>query len=447
MIHRHTAGVLLALLVALEASASCVDCHPGAAAVPALPPGVSALSGQGDAAGCILCHGGDAAAEDAQRAHQGVPYPRDKDLGPLAFYADPGAAATAKQTCGRCHTGYAERWAKSVMSTGADSIERGLCPRARELRRTRDGMPQRFGRYAITDDDSTAPNVGTPAYRHLMECQIAARPELYPPILREVPAHRTDKSAACRGCHNPPAGTPRPGCSTCHRAHTPDAGLHVVQTGGTGTRAGSASVPMERCFGCHFDPRATARNDIGDAVVHYGGYGLAHDRAGAALWCQDCHTSIEMHGDGNIAASADAQREVRCEDCHGTLNKLPWELPLVADLQADGQHAPRAARGLAESDGRRIDELQPGQTAYLLTSRGNPFGNVVRVGDSVTLHSISGRVYPVRLLAQLADQDAWGSERARQVKAAPGLHAGLECMDCHADWLPSCISCHAEAER
>ena len=43
---------------------------------------------------------------------------------------------------------------------------------------------------------------------------------------------------------------------------------------------------------------------------------------------------------------------------------------------------------------------------YLLTARGNPFGNVVRSGDSVVLHSASGLDFEVPVLKQLAPDDS-----------------------------------------
>ena len=46
------------------------------------------------------------------------------------------------------------------------------------------------------------------------------------------------------------------------------------------------------------------------------------------MYCQDCHTSIDVHGDGNIPGTTLAQVEIECEDCHGTVKQYPWELPL-----------------------------------------------------------------------------------------------------------------------
>lgn len=84
----------------------------------------------------------------------------------------------------------------------------------------------------------------------------------------------------------------------------------------------------------------------------------------------------------------------------------------------------------------------PAHDGLLLTSRGNPFGNLVRVGDEVRLYSASGGVHQVKLLNAIADSGSWQSELSRQVKASPVKHGAMACNDCHADWLPPCLGCH-----
>jgi hypothetical protein len=46
------------------------------------------------------------------------------------------------------------------------------------------------------------------------------------------------------------------------------------------------------------------------------------------MMCLDCHTSIDVHSDGFIAAANLGAVEIECSDCHGTPNAYPWELPL-----------------------------------------------------------------------------------------------------------------------
>ena len=446
MIRASAPWLLLVLLGAVEASADCIHCHDGLAVDgAALPQNEREALGLTDAAGCVLCHGGDPGADDEQGAHRDAPASLAREGGPRRFYADPGDPSAAEHTCGQCHAGYAARWVKSIMSTEAGRIERGLCADAWRLRHAHNPVPEVFGRYGISDEDGPEPAVGTPRYRALMLARVIAEPALYPRSLRAVPAHRAgDESESCAACHVEDRAVPRPGCSGCHRAHTADGPLHAAPADDIQASV-AAGIPIERCFACHFDPRTTARNDTGDAVVHYGSHGV--DGTGSGLWCQDCHTSIEMHGDGNIPTSADAQSEIRCEDCHGTLDKLPWELPLAAAEgtagAADLRHAP--PRGVVDANGAPVDvPKQPGQAAYLLTSRGNVLDNVRLTGDGAQLHSVSGHVHEVRLLARLAEQGNWSTQRAQEIKSNPELHASLGCMDCHADWLPTCDGCHAK---
>ena len=68
------------------------------------------------------------------------------------------------------------------------------------------------------------------------------------------------------------------------------------------------------------------------------------------MTCQDCHTSLDVHSDGFLAAANLAAVQIECADCHGTPDKYPWELPLgfmdeFAMAPADG-----AARGVARSN-------------------------------------------------------------------------------------------------
>lgn len=193
---------------------------------------------------------------------------------------------------------------------------------------------------------------------------------------------------------------------------------------------GRSGIPPETCFRCHFDPRLAGTNGIGDAYVHYG---ARHGGTGNGLLCQDCHTTADMH--------AAAGTEVRCEDCHGTPGRFPWELPLGFDgPNGNAARPPRGAAVRPEAAGGK----SAARDGYLLTSRGNPFGNVVRDGDRVWLHSVTGAVHEVTQLKRLNEQGSWRSQLSRQIKSAPGLHGNMACLDCHADWLPPCLGCHGE---
>lgn len=456
-----------------DAAATCIDCHVGIE-----PIAVGEMAEQihqigkrhGDPAGCIVCHGGDPIANDDESAHRGAPDLLAATEGPNSFYPDPGNIWVADRTCGQCHKGYAERWRKSVMSTEAETISRELCDAAWKKRTIRSGGPQLFGRYSIADEDGPEPIVGSPLYKSFIRSLVAKLPEHFPPHLYEVPVDSLEKiedkhPASCERCHGEAAQSqPRPGCSACHIPYGTGQGrdpsvhrtkpgaplVHRIQgTGntrvavqGTPQKAWSG-IPLESCFQCHFDPRLTSVNDIGDAFVHYG---ARHDRAGRGLLCQDCHTSIEMHGDGNIAGVNAAQTEVRCEDCHGTMEQLPWELPLGYEGPEGTRTRSPLPRGTVDSVEAVLGEKRPAKDGYLLTSRGNPFGNVIRDGDQVLLYSASGDAYQVTLLKYLNEQKSWRSELSKQVKSEAGSHKDMACTDCHADWLPPCLGCHADSD-
>ena len=80
---------------------------------------------------------------------------------------------------------------------------------------------------------------------------------------------------------------------------------------------------------------------------------------------------------------------------------------------------------------------------YLITARGNPFGNVVKDGKKAIMHSATGNDFEVPLLKQLNLDDAWKSPDAMVAMSSVERHAdSLECYACHASWVPQCYGCH-----
>ena len=66
----------------------------------------------------------------------------------------------------------------------------------------------------------------------------------------------------------------------------------------------------------------------------------------AGMTCQDCHTSVDMHGDGTLFGTTLGQVEIECSDCHGTNDKYPWELK-VGYGENFGIETPEGPRGMA----------------------------------------------------------------------------------------------------
>lgn len=167
------------------------------------------------------------------------------------------------------------------------------------------------------------------------------------------------------------------------------------------------------------------------------------------LLCQDCHTTIDMHGDGNIPGTTLAQVEVECEDCHGTAEKFPWELPLGYGEEFQKKLADKP-RGLADSvlqQTAAFATLYDKKEGYLKTTRGNPLGNVVKDGEKVILHSATGNDFNVPVLKQLKKDNAWKSPDAMVAMSNVKKHSeSLECYACHASWVPQCYGCHVDVD-
>ncbi|MFV2061528.1 MAG: cytochrome C, partial [Gammaproteobacteria bacterium] len=82
---------------------------------------------------------------------------------------------------------------------------------------------------------------------------------------------------------------------------------------------------------------------------------------------------------------------------------------------------------------------------YLLTTRGNPFGNVVKDGDKVILHSATGNDFEIPVLKTIAKNNSWKSPNALVAMDKVRKHAeSLECYACHASWVPQCYGCHVQ---
>ena len=165
------------------------------------------------------------------------------------------------------------------------------------------------------------------------------------------------------------------------------------------------------------------------------------------MLCQDCHTTIDMHGDGNIFGTTLAQVEIECQDCHGTPEKFPWELPLGYSEEFE-QKLDGTARGVGDQlllETAAFATAYEKRDGYLLSTRGNPLGNVVKQGNSVYLHSASGDNFRVPVLKQISIEVSWKIPNAEvAMKNVVKHNESLECYACHASWVPQCYGCHVQ---
>lgn len=487
----------------------CLTCHAGIERFSdgAMQESIEAMGADfGDPGGCVVCHGGDPAATTAEAAHQGAPRDLTEAGGPQLFYPDPGSVWIAKNTCGQCHDGYADRLAKSLMNTEAGKLQGNLWSWGLQ-----DDHKVVWGNYDLKDEDGSEPAVGTEAYVDYMTAMAAAHPDQFPTEMKQIGEVDVDKipehpnlagitysRQQCQRCHVGVTGREKrgdyrgTGCSSCHVPYSNEGryeggdptidkevpGKLLVHrmhaTRKSKVKVGEveySGIPAETCNSCHNRGKRIGVSYQGIMEFPYGSpydaqggkqpklhtknylfikddlHHQVNSRPGnpqGGLLCQDCHTSIDMHGDGNIFGTTLAQVEIECQDCHGTPNQFPWELPLGhgEEFQQDIADTPR---GLSDElpDFMYLATEYEAEDGYLLTARGNPFGNVVKRGTKVILHSASGLDFEVPVLKQIAVDDTWKNLNSKVAMSAVGQHMeSMECYACHADWAPQCYGCH-----
>jgi mono/diheme cytochrome c family protein len=459
--------------VAPDGRRGCTSCHGGIAEIASgtMAQAIDAFAGGDADRSCVVCHEGRPDAAQKAEAHEGM-------LG------NPGSlwATSVGLGCGKCHsdrgaltslhgrplpeaTGGALLTVRSRQTdpTGASGanhayrMQRALMAQETGkvyLFTASTGLVERdaprFTDFDVDDPDGPVPCAGSPDYRAAMarayetgHVQRLSQGEGFPTFAEARALTNSEAAAAyadvyrkeCGRCHlwgegKAASGEHRSaGCSACHvltnRTGTSEGGDPTTPT----NRAGhpirhrlELAIPEQQCNHCH---------TRGAETMHTDGHQLA------GIGCVDCHTSIDVHGDGNLYPSINHQLEVKCEDCHGTPTQAPWELPLFPGTKAEGDR-PRGVHG------------QDGQE-HLLTSRGNARTNWLRRGERAVMKSfLDGSEHEVPLLRdRVADVAAVASPTRPSATASahaqviPG-HDALSCAACHSSKGPSCTTCHID---
>ncbi len=459
-----------------------------------------------DPAGCVVCHGGNPAGLTKEEAHQGTPTELADAGGPHVFYPDPGALWIADKSCGQCHAGYAERLTKSLMNTEAGKLQGNLWSWG--LQEDHKVVWGNYDLTDDDGPTPTVGSDAYKAYMTKFVAdhpdQMPSEMKQVPEVdVDEIPDHPnlagiTYSRQQCQRCHVGVTGREKrgdfrgAGCSSCHTPYSNEGFyeggdptiakdqpgkllVHRMQSSRKSpVKVGDVEytgIPSETCNSCHNRGKRIGVSYQGIMEFPYGSPYTAtggkqpklhtknylfikddlhhqqQSRPGnpeGGMLCQDCHTTVDMHGDGNLPGTTLAQVEIECEDCHGTVSKFPWELPLGygEEHQADIGDAPR---GLTDelTEEQFFAQIYEPEDGYLLTARGNPFGNVVKKGSKVFLHSASGLDFEIPVLKQIAQDGTWKSPNAAVAMMSVGKHMqSMECYACHADWAPQCYGCH-----
>jgi len=478
------------------AGSGCLQCHQGIE--PIRQSGSQMMEeildlGQvrGDPAGCVVCHKGDPKATDKEIAHGGE------------FYPDPGSPWVNQKTCGRCHPDHTHTQWQSLMMTEAGKIQ-GTTWTFGSLT----GYQHLYGNYAVENPDDPSLRIGTDVYRAYMERLKALQPQVFVDRHEALPAALTDLGQLrdhpqgavftylrnqCLRCHHAVKGRQvrgdyrGMGCSSCHLPYGNEgfyeggdpsiphdqpghALVHSIQA----TREAKVTVhghqysgiPVETCTTCHDRGKRIgvsfqglmetayrspfAADGEGQPALHTKHYIAMHQdiHYQRGMLCQDCHTTNDVHSDGFLAAANLAAVEIECADCHGTPQAFPWELPIGFGDEFQEQAATGPPRGTRDDllPRQRQGTIYPKHDGYLLTARGNPYGNVVRRGDQVVVHTAAGKdltLDPLKLVKR--NKELSKAARVAMVNSAPHL-ARMECYTCHSAWVPQCYGCHVKVD-
>lgn len=456
----------------------------------------------GDPNGCVVCHGGTPSeTTNKDRAHSGVP----EGANLKAFTPVPEAMQVNENTCGLCHSDHVYNAHLSMMNTDAGKMKTiawsfGIDTDTYDHKYAdhdvtdTDGVSPRFGTDIyieyMKEMAATFPGQYPSELNMVPEvtaAEIAAHPERAAfTYLRNCNAcHLSNKGHQGRGYYR------GMGCAACHSLYG-DEGYyeggdsqidrtqpgHLLVHSMQGSRKSQTTIhghtvsgiQVSTCASCHsagrrighayqglmaldisanrgpFDEKGLPQKSNAGYVFKYIRNDAHHridvdGKSVTGLLCQDCHTTNDMHGNGNIEANSLAQVEIECADCHGIGTHYPWELPIGYGDEFGRELDMTKGRGLADTPLRVTQEhgmVYPKEDGYLLTSRGNPMGNVVRRGDKVIVHSDTGRDFEVPTIKGINEADTWQNRDNAYVAMVqvPKHMESLECYACHSTWVP-----------
>lgn len=428
----------------------------------------------GDPNGCVVCHGGDPTELiDKSKAHSAAPKGNAQ-----SFYTPvPGALNVNNNTCALCHEDHTYNAHRSIMNTDAGKIKAITWSWGVDT----ENKDHIYGNTAIDDPDGATPRFGSETYKGYMLEMAEQFPGQFPSELKEIPqadlstlTEMPEQAAFtylrnCNYCHiNGKGGSSRGmGCAACHSLYSKqryyeggdksipkDERGHLLVHSMQGSRKSPIHINGKRITGIQTSTCATCHSSGRRIGLNYQGFMSgqyikddAHQKVSkdgkmmSGLSCQDCHTTTSMHGNGNIGSTTLATIEIECADCHGTPNEYPWELPIGYGDEFGrkiDKSQPRSLASEPEKTTREFGVVYPKHDGYLLTTRGNAFGNVIRDGNDVWVYTDKGLKVKVPVLKNIHNDDSWQhAEKAKGAMVSVPKHLeSLECYACHAMWAP-----------
>ena len=394
----------------------CLTCHQGIEEISASHPQ--------EAFGCVLCHGGDGLALDADLAHATL-----RGGHAAGTTGNPSDLSVVEESCGgsACHSGAAENGRDHIhrVLTSVQATYAGAIAQVNYAFGQQPDATARWGVFAVQDDVITT-NTGVPFLAEFSPGPDA--PEAVHAFAQE-----------CQLCHVTAVPLAQPyffratGCAACHTVYEND-GLY---RGGDPTIAKdepghgrshqlTTAIPYYQCNHCHNRGNYSLRqmtflerddlpgpHSLSAQEQRELDYYQPIAQFTLCEWeldCVDCHTNGEVMGDGDIHSNQADIQYVQCQTCHGTLAALP-QLTTIEDPE----HPAIISANLNPNYSVVVGDT------VIATAQGETFGWVQWDGERlVETGKIDGRLYEVPLVMGSACQQQ------------PDEQESHYCHECHA---------------
>ncbi len=306
--------------------------------------------------GCVICHGGERLALNADLAHS-----------TMRGGANPSDLSVVETSCGgsNCHSGDSK--------DQRDHIQRVLS----SIQYTYAGAIANI-RYAFGAQSDLIAHQGILAVEQPESTEATGIHSLGAFNPSQEPSPGIQKFAQnCLNCHlsaQPPEGSDYNRMTGCAACHTPTAGQDAPKS----VHKLTTAISYTQCNTCHnrgnYDLRAMVfqpRTDHPTDRLHdYYQPITQFTRCEWTLDCVDCHTRQEAMGDGNIYSNQKEIQYVQCRTCHGTLT----ELPKTKTISDPNDLALRLAFL------NPVIDLKAGDT-IIVTDKGEPMWNIRQLPD------------------------------------------------------------------
>ena len=137
--------------------------------------------------------------------------------------------------------------------------------------------------------------------------------------------------------------------------------------------------------------------------------------------CMDCHTQLDIMGDGNLYSKQHEAVEIRCETCHGDTRSYPH----ISQIVDPKDSAIRVSKHYKNGANKIGDWMAVSERSRKMTNVKVQDGRMVSIGKQ------TGKVHDIPLVKDFLDAHSIPQHQSR-----------LECSACHARWVVRCPGCH-----